>query len=399
MAVEFRCEKCGKLLTVEAEPGAKVRCQYCNAKVAVPAGLASLPRPQVPTGAAPPPPPPAGPPAAEAQADEARRQEALMGTMARLMPWVLSLFLHAGIVVILAFFTILSYSTKAAEGVTVPDARLSKRPGSRLNPARRRSKLKTKSMARTMHNWARRNDTLSTDQGRTKDPVPLHGLEGGSGGSAGDFGMRSGADVIPRTRFVGTVGNAHHIVLVVDCSGSMLDSFDFVKREMNKTITLLLPTQTFHVIFFVWKVDPKKDESPPRRLVNATVRNKREALEFIKGVQAHNRNRGVPDWLGPGVRKNTNPLAGLKRAFDVLASPPNKKPGKIIFLLTDGEFHDNEEVRRKIRRWNKKGDVRVNTILFYPGDPGSDDVKEFSEFLEQVARENGGTFKLKERGE
>jgi len=27
MAVEFRCEKCGKLLTVEAEPGAKVRCQ------------------------------------------------------------------------------------------------------------------------------------------------------------------------------------------------------------------------------------------------------------------------------------------------------------------------------------------------------------------------------------
>lgn len=373
MAVEFRCEKCGKLLTVEAEPGVKVRCQYCNGKVAVPAALASLPRPQVPTGAPPPPPPPQ---AAEEPVEEAHQQDALMGVMAALMPWVLSLFLHAGIVVILAFLTILSYSTKVAEGVTVPDANLSKRLGSKLNPARSQSKLRTKSMARTAHNWAERSDTLSTDQGRTKDPVPLHGLEGGSGvGNAGDFGMRSGAGGAPRTRFMGEVGNAYHIVLVVDRSGSMFDFFDCVRREMNKTITQLLPAQTFHVILFVDGLDSKKDENPPRRLVNATVRNKREALEFLKGVSCEG---GSP----------TDPLAGLQRAFEVLASPPNDKPGKIIFLLTDGEFHDNQEVRRKIRQWNKKGDVRVNTILYAVR---GDDIQKA---LEQIATENGGKFKF-----
>ena len=376
MAVEFRCEKCGKLLTVEAESGAKVRCQYCNGKVAVPAGLASLPRPQVPTGAPPPPPPP------EAQVEEAHQQDALMGVMAALMPWVLSLFLHAGIVVILAFLTILSYSTKEAEGVTIPDANLSKRLDSKLDPARRRSKLRTKSMARTAHNWAKRSDTLSTDQGRTKDPVPLHALEGGSGGDPGDFGMRTGAGGAPRTRFIGpSVGNAYHIVLVVDRSGSMVGySFDCVRREMNKTITQLLPTQTFHVILFARGLDSKKDENPPRRLVNGTVRNKREALEFLKGVSC-------------GGGSPTNPLAALQRAFEVLANPPSDKPGKIIFLLTDGEFHDNQEVRRKIRQWNKKGDVRVNTILYAVR---GDDIQKA---LEQIATENGGTFKFEGRSE
>ncbi len=376
MAVEFRCEKCGKLLTVEAEPGAKVRCQYCNGKVAVPAALASLPRPQVPTGAPPP------PPAAEGPTEESYQQDALMGVMAALMPWVLSLFLHAGVMVILAFLTILSYSTNVAEGVTVPDANLSKRLGSKLNPARRQSKLRTKSMARTARSWAERNETLSTDQGRTKDPVPLHGLEGGpGGGDAGDFGMRSGAGGAPRSRFMGTGGNAYHIVLVVDRSGSMVGySFDCVRREMYKTITQLLRTQTFHVILFARGLDPKKDENPPRRLVTGSVRNKREALEFLKGVSCVG---GFP----------TNPLAALQRAFSILASPPNDKPGKIIFLLTDGEFHDNEEVRRKIRQWNKKGDVRVNTILY--GVRGDDIQKA----LEQIATENGGTFKFEGRSE
>ena len=78
MAVEFRCEKCGKLLTVEAELGAKVRCRYCNGKVAVPAALASLPRPQVPPGTPSPPPPQA----ADEPAEAAYQQDAMMSVMA-----------------------------------------------------------------------------------------------------------------------------------------------------------------------------------------------------------------------------------------------------------------------------------------------------------------------------
>jgi len=52
MVAVFRCdERCGKLLSVEAEARAAVRCPACNRKVAIPAGLASLPRPRAGLGA------------------------------------------------------------------------------------------------------------------------------------------------------------------------------------------------------------------------------------------------------------------------------------------------------------------------------------------------------------
>ena len=54
MTVDFRCEKCGKLLSVDAAEGSSVRCPHCNKKVQVPAALAALPRPQVPPGSPPP---------------------------------------------------------------------------------------------------------------------------------------------------------------------------------------------------------------------------------------------------------------------------------------------------------------------------------------------------------
>ena len=52
--VEFRCERCGKLLGAQAQDGQFVKCPHCRNKVAIPHGLASLPRPQIP-GTQPPP--------------------------------------------------------------------------------------------------------------------------------------------------------------------------------------------------------------------------------------------------------------------------------------------------------------------------------------------------------
>ena len=98
-------------------------------------------------------------------------------------------------------------------------------------------------------------------------------------------------------------------------------------------------------------------------------------------------------WYFQRIRSLPVRLAALKRAFEVLAKPPNDKPGKIIYLLTDGEFDDNQEVRRKIRQWNKKGAVRVNTILYAVR---GDDIQKA---LEQIATENGGTFKFEGRSE
>ncbi len=167
------------------------------------------------------------------------------------------------------------------------------------------------------------------------------------------------------------VSSVRHVVLVIDRSGSMLDSFDTVLAEISKAISNLTPEQTFHVIFFARGT---AGENPPRRLVYANDANRAQAHEFLKKVTA---SGGSP----------TNPLAAIKRGFEVLARPPNKQPGKILFLLTDGEFHDNKEVRRMIKKWNHKNDVSVNTILYATGSG------EIRRALKQIAEENGGTFK------
>jgi hypothetical protein len=53
MGIEFQCDECGKLLNVDTEPGATVVCPHCSEAVIVPAGLASLPQPQIQGGPPP----------------------------------------------------------------------------------------------------------------------------------------------------------------------------------------------------------------------------------------------------------------------------------------------------------------------------------------------------------
>ena len=369
MTIEFRCEKCGKLLSVEGEPPAKVRCQYCNAKVAVPAGLASLPRPQAPPGANGAPPPPPGAPPAEGEEQLELGQDALMDTMAKLMPWVISLFFHAGILVILAFLTIVAYTKKKAEAQPiVPDAKLAERkPGAdRFDLDKTKRQVETKTITES-RDWE--SDTQELTENPTRLTVPLPSDVGWA--SRADLGGTQGGGL--KGAFLGLGGNCYHIVLVVDRSGSMLDHFDRVKREVTKTISQLQDVQTFHLVFFAHKEGVA--ENRPRRLVLATEANVGGAVKFLESVEA-------------GGGSPTNPLEALKRGFDVLANPPNDKKGKILFLLTDGDFHDNAEVRRKIKQWNAKKDVAVNTILYATGGP------DIRRALRQIATENGGKFRF-----
>ena len=111
MAVDFRCEKCGKLLSVDSEPGSKVRCPHCNKKLRVPAALATLPRPQVPGAPQGPQAPPPGPEGDE-QDVLAEGPDPVMAMMAALMPWVLSVFFHLGLALIMLFFVLVAHQAK-----------------------------------------------------------------------------------------------------------------------------------------------------------------------------------------------------------------------------------------------------------------------------------------------
>ena len=146
------------------------------------------------------------------------------------------------------------------------------------------------------------------------------------------------------------------VVYLVDRSGSMTDSIDYVKYELKARIAELGEACAFHVIFFS---SGPPVEMPTRRLVPATERNKRLALEFIDKVVAGG---------------ETDPSDAFDRAFAV--GP------RIVYFLTDGEF--DKAVIDQVGRLNAGGEVIVHTIgfLYRPNE----------EALRAIAAANGGRY-------
>ena len=377
MTVEFRCENCGKLLNIETKPSSEIKCPYCRSSILIPSGLASLPRPHVPSQGnhltSRPEQPSTLPVEEEILVPE--RPDALTGVMATLMPWVISLFFHIGVLVILAFIMIVTTRTTLKANVVVPDVPLSENLSDSI-AGEMSPELTAKSLDRADDRWVQRDSRIpSADLGRTENKIQLYGSAGGAtaGEARAQFGLPTGGK--PKSRFFGTGGNAWHIVYVVDRSGSMVDTFDEVRKEIIKSFSKLSPQQTFHVIFFA---SGKPKENPPRRLVYAETASKREALKFLKSITPEGQ---------------TDPVPALKRAFAALSRTPGNKQGKLIYLLTDGDFPDNEKVFTAIRDMNTKRDVHINTILHRFRNP------EFEKVLDRIAKENGGKFKFVEPSE
>lgn len=158
------------------------------------------------------------------------------------------------------------------------------------------------------------------------------------------------------------------VIYVIDRSGSMVDVFDMVKYEMRKSIALLNEDQYFHVIFFS---EGQPIETKPRGLVPATDNNKLRCGRWLDEI--------VP--CG-----QTDPIPALERAFDVLSHADSPK-GKLIYLLTDGAFPDNEKVLELIRSKNSDRSIRICTFLY-----SEDREEEAVRVLMLIAEENGGTF-------
>ena len=400
MAVDFRCEKCGKLLSVEAEPASRVKCPYCKSKVQVPAGLASLPRPQVPSGMTP---SPVVVTVNGGVMDQVvyEQPDPLMNLMARLMPWIISLFCHVGILVIMAFISIVVLKPATPKDELLPpDMPLTESPGSALRPgAGPVPELAPRSLERSGGTgWASTASPIPTagagagpvggfGSGDSGGKIGLIGVAGAGGGGMGlggggggggptaafGIGGGGGGGAGGRVRFMGiqSSGMADHIVYLVDRSGSMLDTFADVQKELRNSIGRLTEQQSFHVIFFA--SGPPK-ENPPKRLVKADETAKLGAAKYLKEIQPQGQ---------------TDPIPAIKRAFEVLGQAPNKK-GQLIFMLTDGDFPNNDEVLKEIRARNADGSVHINTILHRIK------VESAMKVLQKIADENHGTFKFVE---
>ncbi len=375
---EFRCEQCGKLLSVETREGQAVKCPHCKKRMTVPEGLTSLPRPRVPGIETP----------SDSLREELVEEPAINKTMTAMMPWVMSVFLHLGVGLIAGFFTFWTVQhvnpQTPAEAVYVPGEDYSPDPGGVENPGDFGSETSARQdkQPHEMTGYLHNDSTVTGTVGKTGETASLISA-GGAGGTPGggwaQFGPGSGG----HGRFFGhggggPGGNAHHVVYCIDASGSMAMAsrnggsvFDVVREEMLKSIGHLAPVQDFHIVMFQ---EGPVIEMPARRLMPVTPENRIAAAHWLNDVIPH----------GAG----SDPIPALNRCFDVLARGDTTRKGKQIFLLTDGAFPDNDAVLRCVKERNKAHDVHVYTFLY-----GEQDDQSAIKMMRDIANQTGGRYK------
>ena len=367
MALRFRCSKCGKRLTVNESAGTEVVCPYCNQGTVVPADAEMVggPASALSAPAAQPAPDQKAEKGKEGEEEEAEEQtsmDTVMGWLALYLPsWGTSVVLHAAVLILAAFFAWQSYAVQPPfEYKSAVVAQTQKKTVKRPRPQNKmqddeasRGKMvpRPSSLVRHMENpfpdvASNKMEVLEVIGvgGGGKEFGGFEGLGTGSGRGSGFFG--AGGD------------EARKIVYVVDRSGSMTDSIDYVKFELKRSIGELGEEKEFHIVFYS---SGPPVEMPTRRLVNATDRNKQLAFEFIDGI--------IP-------QGETDPSKALERAFDV-------KP-ELVYLLTDGEF--DKAIVGLVKQRNTGGQVTVHTIGFL--------YRMGEQVLKQIAEENGGNYKF-----
>jgi len=328
-------------------------------------------RPQAPAAPEQPARPQAPPTEPGLPSQEELSSDKTMLLLANAMPWVISMLFHLGLFLVMFFLVFMVVKQPDSEEIIIPDAVMSDNPGGMVNP--RQSQTKSKSQTRQKRKKFTRKTKISVDTGKTKTALKVFG--GASAAATDDMGLR--ANTGTRSSFYGSGGNAHNIVYVIDHSGSMIDTFDdLVRPEVLKSIGRLKAKQAFHIILYE---SGAALENKPPRLVAATIGNKRKAAKFMANL--------------PNVGEGGSPIPALARAFAVLKGA--KKPGNLIYLLTDSKFEgyrgvgiSNEKVIRAINQMNRDKKVLINTFLINNPDEVAVNV------MTTIAKQNGGRFKF-----
>ncbi len=364
MAVEFRCDKCGRLISTDAAGEGKLRCPGCGRRTAIPDALARLPQPQCPDE---------GPVAASADATDAARHPAAGEAMARVMPLAVSLFLHVGVVVLLSFvFMLIPAKVPATpvQAATVLSIDATRIPVTERPPTLERTEY---NISPSPRGGKRKDEKVVFPKPDPSKALPVMGIPGAPSG--GDVDMNTpggrGDEGGPGPIFPPII--AHHVVYVIDRSGSMAETFDIVRDGLLGDISMLSGEQDFHVIFFS-EGRQRPLENRPRRLVRATEANKLELDKFAKGVVVGG--------------STTNPIPALRRAFAVLARADRRRKGKIICLLTDGEFTDSRAVLAELAKLNAAGEVAIHTVLHEHRN------EEAEKTLQAIAAGHGGRYRF-----
>jgi len=205
------------------------------------------------------------------------------------------------------------------------------------------------------------------------------GLGQGYGSGVGDgtgalapFGVPGGGGGLgPKSNFIGLGGNAKRIAFVCDASGSMLNMFDSLRVELRKSVSSLIPIQSFNVVFFR---DEGLQAADLRTLLIATPENKRKTFEFLDTMSPHGQ---------------TNPIPALEAV--------SKMQPELIYLLTDGDFSGpgNAAVVEYCQKQFGATKTKINTIAFVARESKDNPTDlEYVKVLQQIAKSSGGKFKF-----
>jgi hypothetical protein len=169
---------------------------------------------------------------------------------------------------------------------------------------------------------------LSFDESQTGDPSDSSfGLGSGDGGGvlgigesgigsagSGGFGGLGGGIQVAQAGVWNLTVQADRVVYVVDFSGSIVTVEEDLTRELKRSIGRLSARQTFNVILFYGRGRQKLD-SFSSTLIPATGENKQRFIEWISGRHAEG---------------GTEPVPAVLRAI--------KQKPQAIFFFSDGRF-------------------------------------------------------------
>lgn len=351
--------------------------------------------------------PDAAPPKPEHPAHHEPVDEAIaaQSLVERLMPWAISLTVHAAMVMVAIFVVWVTVRQKEAleeEETIVPAVALGVKPGGPKTgtikgmPGDPNASMQVRSvdvasaLKDPLGGGAGAGVGAGVGSGVGNTKVDGFGAIIGSGGGAGSgnpsgnpFGKAVGHGDGPfrDPGVFGTGGgNAKNIVIVIDSSGSVLPTMPFIIRELKRTISQLSEVQTFSVLFFQ---NGQAVEVPPKGLKQATSKAKSDAVDWLSLEMGNIVPSGA-----------TTPEQTLKTALGY-------RPDLMVVLSDNitgnGRYEiDQAVLLAQIKQANKRP-TKINTIQFLTPDPLAAYGKKPT--LQLVADSTGGIYRFVSRKE
>ena len=178
------------------------------------------------------------------------------------------------------------------------------------------------------------------------------------------------ATVLPEpVEILGVKTSRIYVAFLVDCSGSMLESFDQVRQDICVAIQALAEQQYFSLNCFGAK---SRQSIFGGRLVRATRSNKEAALELLKRAP---------------VMGMTHLLPALGKTIAALA-PANGSASQEIFLVTDGAFADPKEIVDIVTQRYKRLKIPIHVLQVACQD------EELQKPMRQIAEITSGTYRF-----